>query len=82
MTFFCSVREIRMASEYNRDIKTRRQLLCFISKKTLFFDCDTEVNGDLTPMFDCLDRFDIKTAVGGRLSISTQLLAAKWTSPG
>jgi len=42
-----------MASEYNRDIKTRRQLLCFISKKTLFFDCDTEVNGDLTPMFDC-----------------------------
>ena len=31
----------------------------FHFQKTLFLDCDTEVNGDLTPMFDCLDRFDI-----------------------
>jgi hypothetical protein len=28
-------------------------------QKTLFLDFDTEVNGDLTPMFDCLHRFDI-----------------------
>ena len=53
----------------------------FHFQKTLFFDCDTEVNGDLTPMFDCLDRFDIKTAVGGRLSIDAAL-SRKMDFPG
>ena len=55
---FCLIREVDMADEYNRSVKTRAGGYSPF-EKTLLLDVDTEVNGDLSPMFKCLDRFDV-----------------------
>ena len=55
--FDCVV-ELDLAHEDNRAIKTRA--LHYASyDKAAYLDCDTEICGDLSPMFICLDRFDI-----------------------
>jgi hypothetical protein len=56
--YFDSVRMLDMAHEQNRDIKTR-SIEYAECERGAYIDCDTEVCGDLGPMFACLDRFDI-----------------------
>jgi hypothetical protein len=54
---FCSIDEVDLPDNLNRSVKTSVDRHSPFTK-TLLLDCDTEVNGDLTPMFQCLERFD------------------------
>jgi len=71
---FCFVEEVESANEHNRHIKTNISSYSPF-EKTLFLDCDTEVNGDLTPMFDCLDRFDIIAKLNSEPTLKTYDIA-------
>jgi hypothetical protein len=62
---FCSIYELEMADELNRVVKTSANNYATV-EKTLLLDCDTEVNGDLTPMFRCLDGFDVLVKLNPR----------------
>lgn len=57
-SYFDRIIELDKASEDNREVKT--QAIHYANcDKAVYLDCDTEVCGDLTPMFICLDRFDV-----------------------
>ena len=55
---FSVIQEVDVENEFNRLAKTSANTYSPFAR-TLLLDCDTEVNGDLSPMFDCLDRFDV-----------------------
>jgi len=56
--YFDSIHILDMDSDQNREIKTT--VINYLSAdECVFLDCDTEVRGDLSPMFRCLGTFDI-----------------------
>ncbi len=56
--YFDCVHVVDMRHEQNRDIKTR--CIEFADfERGAYIDCDTEICGDLGPMFECLKRFDV-----------------------
>jgi hypothetical protein len=57
---FCSAQEIDLGQRDNRLVKTNAFGYSPFSR-TLLLDCDTEIMGDLSPMFRCLDRYDLIT---------------------
>lgn len=56
--YFDHVYVDEMEHRANRDVKTRAFEYAEFEKGA-FLDCDTEIRGDIAPMFRCLDRYDI-----------------------
>jgi hypothetical protein len=57
-TYFDHVFVENIESKKNRNIKLNSIRYCS-SEKGAYIDCDTEICGDLSPIFTCLDRFDL-----------------------
>jgi hypothetical protein len=63
--YFDFVHEESLDSEHNRDVKIRA-IDYATFEKGAYLDCDTEVQGDLGPLFRCLDRFEIILKLNAR----------------
>lgn len=63
--YFDHVHVEKMEHQENRDIKTRAiEYAAF--EKGAFIDCDTEIQGDLSPLFRCLNRYDMVLKMDAR----------------
>lgn len=64
-SYFDHIHVERMEHARNRDAKTRAVEFASFDKGA-YLDCDTEVQGDLGPLFRCLDRFEIILKLNAR----------------
>lgn len=63
LSVFDSIKQIEIDSKLNRLIKTN--IIEFASFDIgVYLDCDTEIRGSLSPIFNCLERFDIAVKMG------------------
>jgi hypothetical protein len=62
---FDTVRWVDCASDENRLIKTNIVRYTDL-EYGVYIDCDTEIRGDLEPVFQCLDRWDIAMKLGAK----------------